>query len=130
MPHLRIALAQIDTCVGDLKANTRAVVDWSRQAADAGAALVVFPEMTVTGYPIEDLALRASFRRGAEQALVRTANELAAAGLGDLAVVVGTVGEKTTREHLAAPPRPTNQAVLLQHGPVQARYDKHHLPNY
>ena len=75
MAQLRIALAQIDTCVGDLEANTRAVVDWSRQAADVGAHLVVFPEMTVTGYPIEDLALRASFRRGAEQALVRTASE-------------------------------------------------------
>jgi NAD+ synthase (glutamine-hydrolysing) len=130
MAQLRIALAQIDTCVGDLEANTRAVVEWARRAADAGADLVVFPEMTVTGYPIEDLALRASFRRGAEQALVRTASELAAAGLGDLAVLVGTVGEKTAQEHAGAPARPTNQAVLLQHGSVQARYDKHHLPNY
>jgi NAD+ synthase (glutamine-hydrolysing) len=130
MAQLRIALAQIDTCVGDLEANTGAIVAWSQRAADAGADLVVFPEMTVTGYPIEDLALRASFRRGAEQALQRTATELVAAGLGELAVLVGTVGEKTTREHAAAPARPTNQAVLLQHGGVQARYDKHHLPNY
>jgi NAD+ synthase (glutamine-hydrolysing) len=130
MAQLRIALAQIDTCVGDLEANSRAIVAWSRRAADAGADLVVFPEMTVTGYPIEDLALRASFRRGAEQALHRTATELVAAGLGDLAVLVGTIGEKTTREHAAAPARPTNQAVLIQHGTVQARYDKHHLPNY
>ena len=130
MAQLRIALAQIDTCVGDLEANTRAVVEWARRAADAGADLVVFPEMTVTGYPIEDLALRASFRRGAEAALVRTAGELVAAGLGDLAVLVGTVGEKTSQEHAGAPARPTNQAVLLQHGVVQARYDKHHLPNY
>jgi NAD+ synthase (glutamine-hydrolysing) len=130
MAQLRIALAQIDTCVGDLEANTRAIIAWSRRAADAGANLVVFPEMTVTGYPIEDLALRASFRRGAEQALLRTATELVAAGLGNLAVLVGTVGEKTTREHAAAPARPTNQAVLIQHGTVRARYDKHHLPNY
>ena len=130
MAQLRIALAQIDTCVGDLEANTRAVVAWARRAADAGADLVVFPEMTVTGYPIEDLALRASFRRAAEAALIRTAGELVEAGLGDLAVLVGTVGEKTTQEHSGAPARPTNQAVLLQHGAVQARYDKHHLPNY
>jgi NAD+ synthase (glutamine-hydrolysing) len=130
MAQLRIALAQIDTCVGDLEANTRAVVEWSRRASDAGADLVVFPEMTVTGYPIEDLALRASFRRGAEAALIRTASELVAAGLGDLAVLVGTVGEKTAQEHAGAPARPTNQAVLLQHGGVRARYDKHHLPNY
>ncbi|WP_448061038.1 NAD+ synthase [Cellulomonas hominis] len=129
-PALRIALAQIDTCVGDVAGNTRAVLDWSRRAADAGAQLVVFPEMTVTGYPIEDLALRASFRRAAERALLEVAAQLEADGLGDLAVVVGTVGERTTREHAGAPARPTNQGVLLQHGKVQQRYDKHHLPNY
>ncbi|MFI2752396.1 NAD+ synthase [Cellulomonas sp. P22] len=127
---LRIALAQIDTCVGDVDGNAGAVLEWSRRAADAGADLVVFPEMTITGYPIEDLALRASFRRGAERALERTATELEAGGLGDLAVVVGTVGEKTVREHEGTPARPTNQAVLLQHGHVVQRYDKHHLPNY
>jgi len=130
MANVRIALAQIDTCVGDLEANTRAVLDWARRAAQAGADLVAFPEMTVTGYPIEDLALRASFRRGAEAALQATAARLDAEGLGALAVVVGSVGEKARREHDGAPARPTNQAVVLQHGQVQTRYDKHHLPNY
>ncbi|WP_421741173.1 NAD+ synthase [Cellulomonas sp.] len=135
MPHPRIALAQIDTRVGDVDANARTVLDWSRTAAQAGAHLVVFPEMTLTGYPIEDLALRASFRRGAEAALQRTATALAEEGLGDLAVLVGTVGEKlVTPVHEPGAPegprRPTNQAVLLQHGKVQVRYDKHHLPNY
>ncbi|MDM8084195.1 NAD+ synthase [Cellulomonas cellasea] len=127
---LRIALAQIDTCVGDLDGNSQAVLDWSQRAAEAGADLVVFPEMTLTGYPIEDLALRASFRRGAERALERTAAELEARGLGGLAVLVGTVGDTAVREHDGAPARPTNQAVLLQHGQVVRRYDKHHLPNY
>lgn len=127
---LRVALAQIDTCVGDLAGNTASVVTWARRAADAGAHLVAFPEMTVTGYPIEDLALRASFRRGAERALADVAAALDAEGLGDLAVVVGTVGERTVREHEDAPARPTNQAVVLRHGAVQQRYDKHHLPNY
>jgi len=135
MPSPRIALAQIDTRVGDVDANARAVVDWARTAAQAGADLVVFPEMTLTGYPIEDLSLRESFRRGAEAALQRTAVALADEGLGDLAVLVGTVGEKTVppvHEPGApeGPRRPTNQAVLLQHGRVQVRYDKHHLPNY
>ena len=129
MAHVRIALAQIDTCVGDLEANTRAVLDWARRAADAGADLVAFPEMTVTGYPIEDLALRASFRRGAEAALQATAVQLETNGLGGL-VVVGGVGEKTRREHDGAPARPTNQAVVLHRGRVESRYDKHHLPNY
>ncbi|KQS97007.1 NAD+ synthase [Cellulomonas sp. Leaf395] len=135
MPSPRIALAQIDTRVGDVDANAQAVLDWARTAAQAGADLVVFPEMTLTGYPIEDLALRASFRRGAEAALQRTAAALGAEGLGNLAVLVGTVGEKSvTPVHEPGAPegprRPTNQAVLLQHGQVQVRYDKHHLPNY
>ncbi|AEE46367.1 NAD+ synthase [Cellulomonas fimi] len=132
MTTLRIALAQIDTCVGDVDGNAAAVLSWARRAADAGAHLVVFPEMTLTGYPIEDLALRASFRRGAEAALQRTAAELAAAGLGDLAVLVGTVGERGQGDVDAPDDRglPTNQAVLLQHGRVVTRYDKHHLPNY
>ncbi len=127
---LRVALAQIDTCVGDLAGNAAAVLAQARRAADAGADLVAFPEMTVTGYPIEDLALRASFRRAAEQALTGLAADLAAAGLGGLTVVVGTVGERTSREHEGAPARPTNQAVVLRDGRVQQRYDKHHLPNY
>jgi NAD+ synthase (glutamine-hydrolysing) len=127
---LRIALAQIDTCVGDVAGNTEAVVSWARRAAEAGARLVAFPEMTVTGYPIEDLALRASFRRGAERALADLAAALEAAGLGDLTVVVGSVGERTTREHDGAPARPTNQGVVIRHGAVQQRYDKRHLPNY
>lgn len=135
MPHARVALAQIDTRVGDVAANAQAVLAWARKAADAGADLVVFPEMTLTGYPIEDLALRASFRRGAEAALQETAAALADAGLGDLAVLVGTVGERSvTPVHEPKAPegprRPTNQAVLLQHGKVQERYNKHHLPNY
>jgi NAD+ synthase (glutamine-hydrolysing) len=86
--------------------------------------------MTVTGYPIEDLALRASFRRGAERGLAELAAALDEAGLGDLTVVVGTVGERTSREHEGAPARPTNQAVVLRGGLAQQRYDKHHLPNY
>lgn len=132
MTRPRIALAQIDTCVGDVDGNAAAVVTWARKAADAGADLVVFPEMTLTGYPIEDLALRASFRRGAEAALERTAADLVDAGLGELAVLVGTVGEHGAGDAAAPDDRglPTNQAVLLRHGKVQTRYDKHHLPNY
>lgn len=126
---LRIALAQIDTCVGDLDGNTRAVLDHTRRAAASGARLVAFPEMTVTGYPIEDLALRASFRRGAESALSRLASDLASEGLGEVTVVLGMVGTVRTVSP-DAPDRPTNQAVVLRGGEVIARYDKRHLPNY
>ena len=73
MTQLRFALAQIDTCVGALDANAAKVLDYSRKAAAGNAQVVVFPEMTLTGYPIEDLALRRTFR----QAAWDKANELA-----------------------------------------------------
>ena len=123
MVALRIALAQIDTCVGDLDGNADRIIAWAANAAGAGAQLVVFPEMTITGYPIEDLALRASFARAAESALGRVARELADRGLGDVVVVLGTLGR-------APDGRATNQAVVVHDGAVLARYDKHHLPNY
>jgi len=123
MAELRIALAQIDTCVGDLTGNAAAVAAWTRKAADAGARLVAFPEMTLTGYPIEDLALRASFQRAADNAVRSLASELADAGLGDVTVVVGSVGTGDGS-------RPTNRAVVLRGGAVVSHYDKHHLPNY
>ena len=59
MAQLRIALAQVNSTVGDLDGNADRIVDWARRASDAGAHLVAFPEMTLTGYPVEDLALRA-----------------------------------------------------------------------
>lgn len=120
---LRIALAQVDTCVGDLVGNAATVLDWCASAADQGAVLVVFPEMTITGYPIEDLALRDSFARAADRTLHDVAATLVARGLGDLVVVLGTLGRNGVG-------RATNRAVVLHDGAVVATYDKHHLPNY
>src|SRR5438874_1836947 len=57
---LRIALAQVNATVGDLDGNAGLIVEWTRRAAERGARVVVFPEMMLTGYPVEDLALRAS----------------------------------------------------------------------
>jgi NAD+ synthase (glutamine-hydrolysing) len=59
--QLRIALAQVNGTVGDLTGNADLIVDWTRRAAERGAHLIVFPEMFLTGYPVEDLALRKSF---------------------------------------------------------------------
>ncbi|NEG54514.1 NAD+ synthase [Bifidobacterium platyrrhinorum] len=124
MTQIRFALAQIDTCVGALDDNAAKVLDYSRRAAADDARVVVFPEMTLTGYPIEDLALRRTFR----QAAWDKANELAAAlkkeGLRDLYVVVGTVGT----DHETS--KPYNRLVVLHDGVVWAGYDKHFLPNY
>ncbi|MDN4472621.1 NAD+ synthase [Demequina zhanjiangensis] len=123
MTDLRIAMAQINTCVGDIPGNAALVRERSRAAAERGARLVVFPEMTTTGYPIEDLALRASFQRAAERAVHAIAADLVTDGLGDLTVVLGTLGTN-------ADGRPTNEAVVLRGGEVVSRYAKHHLPNY
>ncbi|MFE7524902.1 NAD+ synthase [Kitasatospora sp. NPDC057542] len=132
MPTLRLALSQIDPWVGDLARNSDEVVRWTRQAVEAGAQLVAFPEMALTGYPVEDLALRRSFVEGSRGALVELAGRLAADGLGEVPVVVGYLGRS---EH--ASPRfnrpagsPQNCAAVLHRGEVVTRFAKHHLPNY
>ena len=61
MAQLRIGLAQVNATVGDLAGNSDKVIEWTRRAADRGARLVVFTEMSLTGYPVEDLVLRTSF---------------------------------------------------------------------
>ena len=58
MPRLRVALAQVDPTVGDLAGNAALVRGWTRKAAESGAHLVAFPEMMLTGYPVEDLVFR------------------------------------------------------------------------
>lgn len=123
MSGLTIALAQVNPCVGDIAGNSALVLARTRDAATAGARIVAFPEMVVTGYPIEDLALRESFQRAAERAVVALAADLEAEGLGAMTVILGTLG-------VAADGRPTNDAVVIEHGKLTARYSKHHLPNY
>ncbi|MEV7358137.1 NAD+ synthase [Kitasatospora sp. NPDC091276] len=132
MPNLRLALSQIDPWVGDIARNSDEVVRWTRQAVEAGAQLVAFPEMALTGYPVEDLALRSSFVEASRGALVELAGRLAADGLGEVPVVVGYLGRS---EH--ASPRfgrpagsPQNCAAVLHRGEVVTRFAKHHLPNY
>jgi NAD+ synthase (glutamine-hydrolysing) len=145
--QLRVALAQVDTRVGDLAGNAERVRRWTAKAGDAGAHLVVFPEMTLTGYPPEDLVLRESFARASEHALVDLAATLAEQGLGGVAVVVGYLAhtegsgpapvdhppvDDADRPGDANPRRgaPRNAAALLHGGDVVVRYYKRHLPNY
>ncbi len=134
--QLRIALAQVNSTVGDLDGNADQVVAWTRRAADAGAHLVAFPEMALTGYPVEDLALRTSFVEASRRALERLARRLAGEGLGDLPVVTGyldrrTVG-RTARAARSGQPAgaPLDGAAWLHGGEVLVRSAKHHLPNY
>ena len=67
-------MAQVNATVGDISANADLVMDWSKQAADAGAHLVLFPEMMLTGYPVEDLALRRSFVEASRVSIKRLAH--------------------------------------------------------
>ncbi len=122
MPQLRLGLAQINTTVGDIADNSASVVDWTRKAAEDGAHVVAFPEMTLCGYPVEDLALRQSFAAANLSELERLAERLRTAGCGDVLVVVGHLGRDD--EGLR------NSASLLHGGEVVATYNKHHLPNY
>jgi NAD+ synthase (glutamine-hydrolysing) len=130
--QLRIALAQINPTVGDLHGNADLIITWSGRAAAAGAHLVVFPEMALTGYPVEDLVLRTSFVDASIEALEATARRLRAEGLGELAVIVGYVDRSADVRDRAGQPAgaPLDAAALLHRGQVVVRSAKHHLPNY
>ncbi len=133
MPTLRLALAQVNPTVGDLAGNAALVRRWSRAAADAGAQLVAFPELMLTGYPVEDLVFRGSFVDASRAALGDLAAALAADGLGDLPVVVGYLdadGPPPVSADATPGCGPRNACALLLGGAVAATYFKHHLPNY
>ncbi|MFL6052727.1 MAG: nitrilase-related carbon-nitrogen hydrolase, partial [Actinoallomurus sp.] len=104
MAQLRIALAQVDATVGDLTGNADLTVEWTRRAADRGAHLVVFPEMFLTGYPVEDLALRKSFVDASIATLQATARRLADEGLGELPVVLGYLDRRADVVHRVGQP--------------------------
>jgi NAD+ synthase (glutamine-hydrolysing) len=122
-------MAQVNATVGDISANADLVMDWSKQAADAGAHLVLFPEMMLTGYPVEDLALRRSFVEASRVSINRLATRLLDAGLGDLVAVVGYLDRTDEPDHPKGG-HPLNMAAVLHRGEVICSYAKHHLPNY
>jgi len=132
VPQLRLALAQVDPTVGDIEGNAAQALRWIRHAADQGAHLVAFPEMFLTGYPVEDLALRPSFVQASRAALTGLAARLEAAGLGEMMVAIGYLdGALDAVPALGTPPgAPQNAAALLHRGKVAGCYAKHHLPNY
>ena len=127
MPSLRLAMAQINPIVGDLAGNSRQILEKIQQAQDQGSKLVLFPELALTGYPIEDLALSKDFLKESEQALDSLAQELSKRDQGNMRVVVG---------HPKLAKNPTSWAIgqncasLIFDGKVQESYSKHHLPNY
>ena len=113
---MRLALAQLDVVVGDLDGNRDKILASIVDARDAGADLVLFPELAVTGYPPEDLLLRPGFLRAAREAL----DEVAAAATG----ITALVGTPWLDRDLA------NACAVCADGRIQAVYRKQFLPNY
>ena len=115
---MRIALGQVDTTVGDLPGNVDLLTAWASRATEADADVVVFPELAITGYPPEDLVLRAAF---VDDNLIAL-DALAENTTGGCSIVVGFVDRSERGIH--------NAAALVGGGQVVARYHKIKLPNY
>ncbi|HWA14243.1 MAG TPA: NAD+ synthase [Burkholderiales bacterium] len=114
---MRIAIGQINCTVGDLSGNSRKILEYAQRARDGGADLLLTPELSLCGYPPEDLLLREDFRAACGRAL----GELAAQVRG-IDVLVGHPDSHGGRLY--------NAASLLREGRVHATYRKHDLPNY
>ena len=114
---MRIAIAQLNLLVGDIEGNTQRVIDTAERLRKQRADLVVFPELTLTGYPPEDLLLRAECQQRVDAALER----LKAEAVG-ITLVVGFPGERDGHRY--------NMAAALRDGQVLAEYRKRELPNY
>ncbi len=137
MPSLRIALCQIDIIVGDLDQNVDLILAATRQAEEAGCDLAVFGELSICGYPPEDLLFKPKFVDDNRAALQRVAE-----ATGDCAVVVGYVDRPDADTSDAATVQPSmipgatpsgaivNAAAVCANGEVKGRYAKQWLPNY
>jgi NAD+ synthase (glutamine-hydrolysing) len=129
---LKVALAQINATVGDLAGNSRRIVEAARRAHAQGVRLVVTPELSLCGYPPEDLLLRPAFMRACADALADCAKALA--DLEGLHVVVGHPhqfgdrGDVRSKSH--AVQQRCNAASVIAGGKVIATYCKRELPNY
>lgn len=120
MSFVRVAIAQINACVGDLDGNARRILEAARAAAQGGAQVLLTPELVLTGYPPEDLLLRPSFIEQARTRLETLASDLAA--FPGLHVVLGHVTQQADRLF--------NSASVLVDGRVLGTYHKRELPNY
>jgi NAD+ synthase (glutamine-hydrolysing) len=129
MPNVRLALAQTNPTVGDIEGNLKGIWQVILEAAQNQADILVFGEMAITGYPIEDLASRESFILEAELAVKDLAAKLTAPEFKDLAVVIGHPAMATAQEQTGWAIA-KNCATVIVAGKVIGTYAKHHLPNY
>ena len=120
---LRVALAQVNPTVGDLIGNAALIKDGVAAAAAQGAQIAIFPEMVLTGYPVEDLALRPSFQQASRAALAQLATEIDPG----IVAIVGYLDQVVTTDGAG---KPQNKVAVISGGAVKASYAKCHLPNY
>ncbi len=120
---LRLALAQVNPTVGDLAGNAALIVRSVDQAVAAGAHIAILPEMVLTGYPVEDLALRPSFQVASKSAIAALATQLDK----NVVSIVGYLDQVISEDGLG---KPQNMVAVIAGGEVKARYAKCHLPNY
>ena len=116
---LRVALAQVNPTVGDLLGNARLISASVEEAKKSAAHVIVFPEMILTGYPVEDLALRPSFQAASKEMISKIAAEISA----DMVAFVGYLDTSPDGA-------PQNAVAVIFQGEVKARYVKRNLPNY
>ena len=120
---MRIALGQINTTIGDLTGNVDRMVSLAREAARLGADLVVFPELSITGYPPRDLVEKPTFVERSEEQLQRLVAETADL---PIALICGYVGRSESRAGKGV----TNSAAILERGSIRFRQTKMLLPTY
>ncbi len=120
---MRIALGQINSTVGDLPGNRKLMLEQAREAAQKQAEIIVFPELSLTGYPPRDLVEKESFLTRTQQHLEQLAEESASLGLAILCGYVGRSGANTGK-------KVSNSAALLRGGQMLFRQDKMLLPTY
>lgn len=114
-------MAQVNPVVGDIEGNAALIKEAVAESLKSDVDVVLFPEMVLTGYPVEDLALRPAFRKASIDRVQLLAKELKDLGAGEVLVVVGYLDEKD---------KPHNAVALIHGGEIRAKYIKHHLPNY
>ena len=131
---LRLALAQLNPVVGDINGNCQRAFDAVASAWRDGAHVIALPEMMVTGYPVEDLALRGDFRQASRSAVEALARGLADAGMGNIIVLIGYLDQNDSQSahaRLGVPTgAPENALAVIHQGNIIAKYVKRHLPNY
>lgn len=121
--QLSVVLAQVNPTVGDIHSNARLIRDSVVSATKiAPVDVILFGEMVLTGYPIEDLALRKDFQEASMTAIIKLAVDLKSDGNGEAHVIVGYLDVGASG--------PTNSAAVLHRGKVVGTYAKHFLPNY